>query len=452
MERKLILRRAQDDSILKCDGSFDCASLNPMPSTGSPRLKSSRRFFFVFLCFWYGLLTAWLSIVLPTLQTNKDLPFGIFSFPNGEVCAQDFAFNMLYFKGIHERLISHPYRLADQEKLIRKLLPALQSGLSHAYSPIAYVLALPLLAVSGYHAYLIYTILSALGIVLLFYFYLLPRVECPLQFYALMLCAASLCLMIAFAVGQSVLITTTFLGVFWGLLRQRTASAAFPIHRDILLATLFWALCLKPSVAIIPLLLLLGAQAWRALAIGAALLLVTWISVANHYGGLWTGLEDYFYLLNHYHNADFSPFMQRRHETAAHALLTIRLFALKRALILVLGLTLLILRWKQIITLPEHFQGVVWIFLLVSPYLLPSEDWILCLLIVEGPFFNAKMSAAAWVKLLLLFGIMDLRAGLTFPETMNFQLKCLLFAWIFIEHLQKRKLQTIDDYRELRLQ
>ncbi len=153
-----------------------------MPSTRSLRLGGLQRLLFVVVCFWCFLLVSWTSLVLPTFQASKSLPFGIFSFtPNGPLYAQDFAYNMLYFQGIHERLVAHPYRLADQESLMRQMLPQLRfRPLSHAYSPVAYALALPLLHVSGYHAYLAYIILSSIGIVLLFYFYLLPRTQSSL--------------------------------------------------------------------------------------------------------------------------------------------------------------------------------------------------------------------------------------------------------------------------------
>jgi hypothetical protein len=409
-------------------------------STPAPsRLVRLRRLFLGALGLLCVLLVGWMGLVLPTLQMNKSLPFGMFSAPNGSVCAQDFAYNMLYFRGIQERVVPNPYRLADQEKLIRQLLPVSQQGLSHAYSPVAYVLAQPLLLLSGYQAYLVYIVACALGIFLLFYGDLLPRTQSPLQLYALAICACSLCLVAAFAVGQSALLTTTVLGAFWYLLRRRDFAAGPSFGRDLALAALFWVLCLKPSVAIIPALLLIGAQAWRALVIGAAFLFVTWLCVADRYGGFWTGLADYLYLLNHYHNADFSPFMQRGSETAAQSSWTAHLFAIDRNLILILGTVLVVLRWKKRISLSEHFQGVMGLFLLFSPYLLPSEDWILCLLVVEGAFFNAPLSILSALKLALIIAIMDLREGLTFPFAINYPALCLLFAWIFWELLTSRR-------------
>ena len=411
-----------------------------MESRLFPSLKGLQRPFFIFLCAGLLVLVYWAYGTLTEFQAanrTPNLPFGVFSISNGGVYTQDFAYNMLYFKGIQERLVPRPYRLEDQEKLMRQMVPGSTSGLSHAYSPVAFVLALPLLCVSGANGYLIYTILSTIGILLLFYFYLLPRTVDPLQHYALAICAASVCLITAFVVGQSALVTTSLLGAFWGLLRKRSVAPSLLL--DFLIAVFFWSLCLKPSVAIIPFTLLLGARAWRATILGGVLLLITWLVVAPYYGGWWIGLADYAFLLNHYHNADMTAFMQRGSETSHQKDVTLHLFSLNRACIFIAIPVLCLLQWTRRITASEQFQGVIWAFLLFSPYLMPSENWIMCLLVVEGPFFHFKSWPAACGKLALLFCILNLRAGLTFPVDINFPLKCLLLAWIIVERFQAGK-------------
>lgn len=401
-------------------------------------MKGLRKPVFLLLCVWFVFLVVAVNMILAKLQAASlpGLPFGISS-SNGSIYAQDFSYNMLYFHGIRDRLVSRPYRLEDQETMMRHILPGITSGMSHAYSPVAFVLVQPLLEVSGRNAYLIYTILDAIATLLLFYFYLLPRAQVPLQLYALTICAVSVWVVTTFAVGQSPLITTALLAGFWCLLSRRETSPSW--FDDLCIAAFFWGLCLKPSVAILPVMLLLGAKAWRPLIIGAGLLLITWTGLAGFYGGWLTGLQDYLYLLNHYHNADFTPFMQRFSESAEGKWLSAFWFSVDRDLVLVLSLTLLALRWTQRITGSELFQGLVWIFLLFSPYLLPSENWILCLLVVEGTFFRSKNSLSGYAKLLLLMGIFDLRAELTFPTQVDYPLKCVLFTWILIEFLWNRK-------------
>lgn len=415
-----------------------------MPSQASPSLEGLRRFLFVLVCVGLALLVWQVNHTMAVLQqgTNEKRPFGVFPSPNGGYVVQDFSYNLLYFKGIRDHLAPRPYRLEDQEKIARLLVPGSTSGLSHAYSPVTYVLAQPLLFVSGQTAYLLYTIISAVGIAFLFRFDLLPRAKCNLQLYALIGCAGSICVLSAFQVGQTTLITTSLLGVFWALLREhRTPSS---LGTDTLLALLFWALCLKPSVAIVPLMLLLGACAWRALGIGVLFLLLTWTFTASHYGGWWTGLRDYQFLLNHYNNAQLTPFMQRAHEPAISAessfpyLTSTQWFSINRMLFSVSILALLVLRWIRLITGSEHFQGMVWAFLLLSPYLLPTEDWVICLVVVEGTFFRCEPTLVACGKVLLLFAILDLRAGLTFPTQIDWYLKWLLFGWIVVEALRTR--------------
>ena len=414
-----------------------------MPPGESTRLKGLRKPVFVLLCLWFVLLIVAVNVIVAKLQAASlpGLPFGISS-SNGAIYAQDFSYNLLYFHGIQDRFVSRPYRLEDQEAMMRHVLPGITSGMSHAYSPVAFVLIQPLLAVSGRNAYLIYTILCAAAALLLFYFYLLPRAEVSLQFYALIICAVNVWVVTTLAVGQSSLITTAFLGGFWALLARRSISVFW--LGDFCIAAFFWALCLKPSVAVLPGMLLLGAKAWRPLIIGGIFLLITWTILAGHYGGWWTGLQDYLYLLNHYHNADFTPFMQRFSETPEGRRLTALLFSLDRNLVLTLNLVLLALRWARRISGSEQFQGMIWVFLLFFPYLLPSENWILCLLVVEGSFFRSRNSFLGCGKLLLLMGILNLRANVTFPTQVDFPLKCLLFAWVVVELIQTRKALPIE--------
>jgi hypothetical protein len=355
----------------------------------------------------------------------------------------DFAYNMLYFRGIRDCVVEHPYRLEDQEKLIRKMLPDAASGRTHAYSPVAFVLAQPLLGLPGRDMYLTYLILNGLGIALLYYGCLLPRAKSALQYWALTLCALSVWFATTLAVGQSSLLTTTLLGVMWFLLNRR--EQASPVMVDVFIAILFWAICMKPSVAIIPFMLLLAARAWRVLAMGMGLLLVTWLVLGGYYGGRWTGLLDYAYLLNHYHDAAFTPFLRTVTENAQLEHQTIVRFAIDRDLLLFSSLALLLLRWFRRITGSEHFQGMVWAFLLFSPYLMPSENLILCLLVVEGTFFRSTHPGLVIGKLLLLAAILNLRANIDFPGVVDSYLKWALFAWVLAEWFVARRNKNADD-------
>jgi hypothetical protein len=406
------------------------------------RLDKQKKLFFASLLVWIIVAVGWINLLMAQLQahTNPAYPSGVVTLPNGKTFVQDFAWQMIFFRGIRDHDLARPYTMAEQETYIRQVLPTAAGGMTHAYSPVAFVLALPLIAAPGQGAFLIYTILCGLGIIALFHFWLLPRVGSGPQLAALAVCVFSLCLVFGVLVGQSAILTTTLLGALWGILQTRRASTW---GSDLLLAILFWALCLKPSVTIIPAMLLLGARARRPLALGAVLLLATWTAVCGHYGGWLTGLRDYAQFLNHYNNAEMSPFLRRGDETAAGYEITRFLFSLNRALLLGLSAGLVLLRWLNRLSAAEQFLGLGWVFLLFSPYLLPSEMWILCLLVVEGSFFRAQPVWPAIAKLLLLAAVLDLRDGLFLPIDMNFPLKCLLAAWILIEALRERKSHAV---------
>jgi hypothetical protein len=409
--------------------------------------------FLALLCLWLGVLVFRVNHTLADLQKERsgDAPFGIFISEDGSTYAQDFSYNMLYFEGIRQHLVARPYRMEDQEKLMRRILPTSQSGMTHAYSPVAFVLAQPLLWFSGQGCFLVYTLIGAISIAALFAGVLLPQVKAPGQLAGLGVCAMSVCLYLTFELGQSSLITTSLLGFFWALLRYRNAEERSG-GIDFALALLFWALCLKPSIAILPLMLLLGARAWRPLGLGALLLLVTWGFTANYYGGWWTGLGDYSHLLNHYNGEEMTSFMQRLDVAPTQTYwerldphLSLHLFLAQRNLILISSALFLLLRWTGRMSGSAHFQAMIGAFLLFSPYLLPSEDWILCLLVVEGPFFATGRSGVPWAKLLVLAGIMDLRGGVTFPIDLNYQLRVVLFAWMLIASAWERREGDFDE-------
>lgn len=404
-----------------------------VPNPGKPK-----KLFFACLLVWIVITVGWINLLIAQLQahTNPQYPPGVVTLPNGRTFVQDFAWQMIFFRGIRDHEITRPYTMAQQEMYVRQVLPFAKGGMTHAYSPVAFVLARPLIATPGQGAFLIYTVLCGLGIVTLFHFWLLPRTTSMPQLAALGVCVFSLCLVFGFLVGQSAILTTTLLGALWAILQTRRQATW---GNDLLLAILFWALCLKPSVTVIPAMLLLGARAWRALAVSAMLLLATWTLVCGHYGGWLTGLRDYAQFLNHYNNAEMSPFLRRGDETATGYALTRMLFSVNRTLLLGLSAGLLLLRWLGRISAPEHFLGTAWVFLLFSPYLLPSELWMLCLLVVEGSFFRSQPWPLAAAKLLLLAAVLDIRDGLFLPVDINFPLKCLLAAWILFDALRERK-------------
>jgi hypothetical protein len=419
-----------------------------MPTGFDARLRLRRLSLFGMAAFFLTLI-AWLNRPDSELQSYRaaHLPFGCIPSPTGGFAVQDFAYNLMYLRGIDQRVVAHPYRQQDQETLIRHALPAASSGMCHAYSPVALVLAQPLLALPPPVAYLAFSALAALGFLLLYGCDLLPRAVDRLQLYLLLVCAVNITVVTAFAVGQSALVTTPLVGAVWYLLRRDGRGGW---GWTLALAFLTWALCLKPSIAIIPVALLLGARVWTALGLTAFLLAITWAVLGPLYGGWWEGLRDYSALLGHYYESAMIPFMRdvftRHGDTGANAFLS-TLFTGHSGLfftasrVLFLGTTglLLALRWIGRLTPSQHFRGMIWTFLMLCPYLLPSEDCVLCLLIVEGGFFRARNIWRNSALLPLMLAIMNLRSGLTFPGQINFPLKCVLLAWMAAEAFQAKR-------------
>jgi len=401
------------------------------------RFNHVRRLFILAVFGWL-LLAAIIPLrLLDSLhETSRDLPFGVFRFQGGAVCAQDFSYNLLFLRGIQQRLAPHPYRLEGQEKIARTVIPGAMSGLTHAYSPVTLPLALPLLALPGQRAYEIYLFICSAAILLLFGCDLVPRMESPRQLAAAAICVASACLLAMYNLGQTAILTTPLIGALWYLLRRPGPRGWMA---DATLAVLFAVCCFKPSVAIVPGLLLLAAGAGRALALAVLILAGVWVGVAPYYGGLWPGLIDYTHLLNHYNNADFTPFL-RRDYLPGHDDSIRRWFACDRAALLGIGLGLLAARRLGPLSASEHFQATIWAFLLFSPYQLPSEDFILCLLIVEGRAFLSGPTAVFVTRLILLALILDWRVGITspMPYPLEFPCKCLLAGSLLAGWLLER--------------
>ena len=365
--------------------------------------------------------------------SREKTPFGVFITPGGGLFVQDFAYNMLFLRGIHDRLVPRPYSMDGQVQMVRKILPESRSGLHHAYSPVSFVLTLPLPYVSDFQAYLVDFILTCGGVMLLTYFYLLPRVTHLLQIGALAVTLPSFCTITALAIGQTAMLTTVLIGAFWALLQKRDQTARGGLGIDVALAIIFWAVCFKPSIAIVPFFLLIAAQSWRALTLGFGLLLATWTLVSGYYGGWWTGLQDYAFLVGHYNHGLIPPFDDAGHLAYIERPDIARTFAFNRAMLSASCAILVLLRWTDRLTMSELFQLLVWVFVLFSPYLLPSEDWILCLLIVEGTFFKSTNVLAAATKLLLLAVIFNLRSNIGLPEQYNFPASLILALWLVIE-------------------
>ncbi len=385
---------------------------------------------------WLGMV-AWANLTLAGLQARNvvpGLPFGVLATGDGELLTQDFAYNLAFLRGVEERRVEHPYQPAQQETLMRQMLPRSTGGMTHAYSPVALVVAAPLLALPGRAAYFVYTLVSGAAVVLLFGWGLLPRAESRAEIYALLIGAFNLGAVTTLYIGQSALFTTGLLGALVLLMQKPRRSLAF----DAALALIFCLVCAKPNVALVPAALLIGVRAWRPLSFALLALAMIWALVAPYYGGWWAGLRDYAYLLNHYTDADMPAYLQRVHVTAAQAAdVRLSFAAWREGLISAVG-TLVVLHLLRRINFPIFFLGVLGSFLLLSPYVQSTESFALCLLVVNGAFFRSGTPVTMAAKLVLFAAILNL-PGLAMP------LRWLLFAWMAAELMLKNSLPANPD-------
>jgi hypothetical protein len=374
---------------------------------------------------------------------NHEYPFGIFATSEGGLFVQDFSYNMLFLRGIHDRAVARPYQMEGQAQMARIILPESGSGMHHAYSPVSFILTLLLPYVTNFQAFIVYFIVTGGGILLLTYFYLLPGAIQPLQFGILAVALPSVTTFEALVVGQTAMLTTVLIGALWILLQRRQQSIGVPLVLDLAMALLFWTVCFKPSIGFVPFILLAASQSWRALSVGLGLLLATWTLLCGYYGGFWTGIADYAYLVDHYGNG----LIPRYGEPPPQDAITLAIFALKRDALLVSGIILVLLRWAKRISLSELFQILLWVFVLFSPYLLTSEYWILVLLVVEGSFFISGTTFTCWIKWALMFIIFNVRANIGLTDHLAFPAQLILLAWLIVTIVRSRSVGQGNDQK-----
>ena len=387
-----------------------------------------------------ALLAVWLMPKFWSGTRPAGVPFGIVFIPGTEnFGTQDFALHLSYLQQIWHQSVAHPYRLDDQEQMVKLWFPRMASGLPHAYSPVTLVMTLPLLGMTPGWAYFLVTLLNAVLLVLLTAFYLLPRVKNSVQAGALLAAFCGYVLFDIFLMGQTAIITTSLLAASMVLLKKRsTDKGRWNLSGEILLGLLLYFMAIKPSVALILAALLAGERAWKPLIIAGFGFVLTWLLLVGHYGGVVSGLRDYLWILNHYCQADMTPFMRPGLvpgiSTNLTSCLTIlfpaqnaHIFLASRWLFEGLTLILLLARLMGRINLSTQFQGLLWTFLLFCPHLLVTEDFVICLLIGEGSFFRPDRYAA--LKILLVFLLVNLVMGTWTTWPLFFVVKLILAGW-----------------------
>lgn len=385
--------------------------------------------------------------IIWSMHRPADAPFGIHANPDRpEYEIQDFAFHLNILHQIWNESVPHPYRLADQERMIRLWFPDLAGSIPHAYSPVALALGLPLLAVPPAWAYFGITLLNAVLLLLLTWYYLLPRARNGVQAAALLATFLGFYLLyLIFYMGQSALITTCLLASGFMLLQKRPQQTRGDrFVGDLLLGCILYLSAAKPSFTPLLAIMILAEGAWLPLLVAGVSLAIIWLFLGNLYGGYISGLQDYENLLSHYRQSDMTPFFASVWATDKFTNFASALAALipgSNALSFLFGrilfeglfLGLFAARLCRLISPTNLFQGLLWTFLLFCPYLLATEDIAICLLIVEGNFFRPD-PGAAWKVILVLFLVGPFARGLVFP--LFFFIKLVLALWWLVDLMQ----------------
>jgi hypothetical protein len=376
-----------------------------------------------------------------------EVPYGIILIPGSDSFGiQDFACHMNYLHQIWNRAIDHPYRLRDQEQVMRTWYPRTTVGFPHPYSPVTMVVASPLMQIPVEWAYFLWTLCNAALLLLLTGFYLIPRMMNPVQAFAVLAVFCSYLVLDIFNMGQSAFASTGLVAAGYLLLSRRSTWPP-SLGRDLLLGLVLFVLCAKPSIALILFAMAVSERAWRPVILAGIGLMVTWVALAPHYGGYVGGLQDYAWLLNHYTPAYMTPLFSEGLppgiSTNFNAFVTTFMpgwnagvFQFSRYVFEGLVLLLIFLRWTKRISLSTQFQGLFWTFLIISPYMLVTEDFVICLLAVEGNFFRGGPGATVKVVLVLLLANIWLGPLIHWPLT--FTLKVVLAAWWLIDLMTDR--------------
>ncbi len=390
------------------------------------------------------------------------VPFGVHVFEGtDQLVSQDFSMHLNFLREIWQQKVAHPYQLADQEEMIRHWYPRIATGMPHAYSPVLMVAAAPFLALPPDWASFGMTVLNALLLIALTAWYLLPRIKNSVQAGAVLGAFFSYVLLDVFLMGQTSIVTTCLLA--GGVILLETRSKRTGRERllaDLLLGLILYLLAIKPSVGLILVALIIGERIWITLLACGVGLLLTWALLANHYGGLIAGLQDYLWILNHYCQADMTPFLRPGLapgiSTNFTSALTIfapehnaTIFLASRLIFEGLIFALIVARWFKRISFSTQLQGLLWTFLLFCPHLLVTEDFVICLLIVEGNFFRAGWSALP--KILLVFLLVNLiLIGNLFtgpgssPLPLAFIAKVILAGWWLVDLVRGSGRREID--------
>ena len=357
----------------------------------------------------------------------------------------DFAVHFNYLRQIRHHEIDRPYTYQGQVRMMTNWLPGARSGMPHAYSPVALLLMWPLFRLDTGTALLVVKILDLVLLLVLVLGYLRVRAATPTQAIAVLAACCGLSFFATICVGQTSVFTTFVLALGWTLLqRQHDLKRLHPEIAPLSLALVLWFLAFKPSIAMVWFTVLLGTKSWRAVTWAALFLIVTWLALGPFYGGWIVGLQNYAYFIGHYYMEAFPPFLQPgatpQMNTNFNSFLVMLdpglgafSFKLNQVLFQVTNIAVILLCWTKRFTVSQLFQAAIWNYLVFCPQLCATEDWVICLLVVEGNFFRPALTTV--FKIALLWAIVNLRWGCLTDWPLFFPAKLALASWWWSEAL-----------------
>ncbi|MEM1060264.1 MAG: glycosyltransferase family 87 protein [Verrucomicrobiota bacterium] len=372
--------------------------------------------------------------MLASQQAQSGAPFGVFSWdePDSPIAIVDFPTHLNFTRHFWAGEPPRPYTMEAQQAMVRAWVPNAGHGMPFAYSPVAVLLAAPMTLLPTGLAYLLWGLANAAAATLVWRCYLAPRVRDLPGLILALAGTLSLSFFSTLIIGQTSILTTVAIAGIWALLWDfaRQEWRPLELRGSLLAGGLLFLVASKPSVAIAAGFLLLGARAWRALGVAAALCLATSLAMSPVLGGFPQWIGDYVALLGGYNQEQIGDFMR---PGIPPQILTSLLGFLDQAgpgsparnaavcQVLWLGGSLLLCGLVLTRRLPPgaYFRlTLVW-FLIFCPHVSATEDWLLVLAVVEPRAWPPRVAPRHRLWLLeaaLLVVAVNFRQGVPFEN------------------------------------
>jgi hypothetical protein len=389
----------------------------------------------------------------PATSVHPALPFGLewIERDNG-VALRDFPLMWQFCRQVWNRKIERPYSTQGQREIFRNWMPELKKGMPVAYAPTVILWYGPFVLLGPEAAFVAFCILSAGLFAALAKYYLLPRIQSVEQARYLLISLFSISALSCFRIGQNPFVTTAIIAAAWWIIYDFNAQKRRALNwkHETALAGLLLIMTAKPNLAVVLGGVYVAARLWRPLLGAAAAALILCALLSDRFGGWPQWAHDYLALVSDYHQTGLGEFLYYGPELSTNLMsYLIQMCALEPeaashiSKIVWLGAmaVLILLHWRKKITPQQFFILNFANFLLFCPSLSGTDDWTICLIIAEAPFFWDKRHF--WLKALALVLAVDFyQAHRTLWEftPLPFPAKLTLLVWALC-HAQQARLK-----------